>query len=143
MRKKGLTMLCTATLTGTFLVTGPAGAIAAPEAHSPAHKSIPLSIGPDTPPDHFEACAATGIEAPRAIALGESLGSGISEKIDKDTLKTLNGSLISSEKKPLPADVHAMRYLDSGRIVALNQTGDVIQESSAASTGQGLAPGFG
>lgn len=136
-------MLCSATLAGTILVAAPSGAFAAGAPVVAAEQNaVTLSTSPLDAPQQFEACAASGLEAPKAIKLGSNLGPGISERIDKATLQVLNTSMKAAEKKPLPSNVYAVRYLDSGRIVALNKKGAVVQEISAATSSNVAAPGL-
>ena len=134
-------MLCSATLAGTILVAAPSGAFAAttPVAAPEQSTVATLNTSLDSP-QQFEECMASGIEAPKAITLGSNLGPGISERIDKATLKVLNDSMPAGEQKPLPSNVYAMRYFDSGRIVALNKKGSVIQEISGATVSNNAGP---
>lgn len=95
-----------------------------------------LVNGPLDAPKEFEACASSKVKTPKAISLGNNLGPGISEKIDKPTLKALNNSLKSAGQKQLPGNVYAMRYFDSVRIVALDKKGEVVKQISSANSSE-------
>lgn len=65
-------------------------------------------------------------------SLGKNLGSGVTEEMTPKMLLTINESRVAAGKAPLGKNVKAMRYFDSGRIVALNSNGEVISEVSSA-----------
>ena len=135
MFKKPVVVLCSGALVGSLLIAAPSGAFAAePSAVSPALGSSAnrTSVVDSLLSDYFEECPTTGTRAPMTSSLGKNLGSGVTEELTPKMLLTINESRVAAGKAPLGKNVKAMRYFDSGRIVALNSNGEVISEVSSA-----------
>lgn len=134
--QKTLTMACTAALAGTLMAAIPASSFAAaPENAQVIGTAQKSSV--ESPADasaEFVACPTADLPVPKATDLGSNLGTGISEKLNAETLATVNASLVQAGKKPLPSNVVAMRYLNSGKIHALNAAGESVRTLGSSST---------
>lgn len=122
-------------LAGSLLVAAPSGAFASETADlsdvttTVANQTLVVE---DLLSDQFEECPTTDAPAPKTSTLGENLGPGITEELTPKMLATINESMIAAGKTPLGKNVKAMRYFDSGRIVALNTSGKIVSEVSSA-----------
>lgn len=137
MFKNSVVVMCTGALAGSLLVAAPSGAFAAevPAASATATTVVKqTSIVDDLLSDQFEECPTTDVPAPKTSALGENLGSGITEELTPKMLATINESRVAIGKAPLGKNVKAMRYFDSGRIATLNANGKIVSEVSSANS---------
>ncbi|GAA2970133.1 hypothetical protein ACFO7V_18310 [Glutamicibacter bergerei] len=135
MIKKSIAGISVLSLAGLLLVATPSGALAAPNAHEgvsiPNPPAITLPVqGLES--DHFQDCPNVTTPPPIKSDLGDELGAGITEKMTSESLKALNDSRIKQGEKALSADVEALRYFESGKIVALDSSGNIIAEISSA-----------
>lgn len=121
----------------------PAEAICAPaEADSSPSSPGSLATSPrdnSTIRNNFHHCTARPNQpVPRAISLGDQYGPGISEPLTDHLRSQINEGLATVEKENLPASAAALRYLDDGRILAVNDRGEEVSEISEASSGTAL-----
>ncbi|WP_125197060.1 hypothetical protein [Corynebacterium bovis] len=121
----------------------PAAAICAPaEADSSPSAPGSLATSPrdnSTSRNNFHHCTARPNQpVPRAISLGDQYGPGISEPLTDHLRSQINEGLATVEKENLPASAAALRYLDDGRILAVNDKGEEVSEISEASSGTAL-----
>lgn len=121
----------------------PTAAICAP-AEADSSTSAPGSAATSprdktTSRDIFHHCAARPNQpVPRAISLGDQYGPGISEPLPDHLRFQVDEGLESVKKEALPASAAALRYLDDGRILAVDHRGEKVSEISGASSGTAL-----
>lgn len=87
----------------------------------------------------FHHCTARPNQpVPRAISLGDQYGPGISEPLTDHLRSQVDEGRATVKKENLPASAAALRYLDDGRILAVDHRGEEVSEISKASSGTTL-----
>lgn len=84
---------------------------------------------PQTVENGFAACPKFTQNA-QPSTLGSHLGPGTSETLTDELRVVTNQGLTSIGRSPLPNDAAALRYLNNGRIVAVDSSGSVTMEIS-------------
>lgn len=102
----------------------------------------PLGVDSDTTtvdtsdalnPDEFVPCAADpNAGVPANNRAGEAYGPGISEELTADLRDAVNTGLSEEGNPGLSDDAVSLRYLDDGRIIALDADDVEVQQLSAA-----------
>lgn len=82
--------------------------------------------------ESFTECPAADSSAPEVTDVGSRHGPGISELLTEETRRFVSEGRAEQGKSPLPENSHALRYLDSGAIYAVDETGAIVLELASA-----------
>lgn len=121
MKKKCLALLVSVSAAmGSIAMAAPANAGENP----PAHVDSSLTAHDQ----EFDKCAGDSspeVEA-RVTSLGSELGPGISQEVNKAELATINEGLNKAGRSQVPEETVALRYLDTGETVAVDESGEAL-----------------
>lgn len=76
----------------------------------------------------FQECATGDFPVPESTSDGDQYGPGISEKITDEVREIVNDGLTSTGRLALPEEAEALRYLDDGAILILDENEEILGE---------------